>query len=237
VVYWILKIVFTPVMHIAFRVRAKGTRNVPRTGPAILASNHQSFIDSIFMSLVVSRRLTFVAKAEYFESWKTAWFFRAMGMIPIKREGGTASQRALLAAQEVLDGGGMLGIYPEGTRSPDGRLYKGHTGAARLALLCDAPVVPVAQFGTVEVQPIGARFPRLFRRVTVEMGPPLRFDPAHYVTASAGRPDLRTFTNDIMSAIAGLSGQEVAEVYAKHDRGRMAAPGSEAEPIPADAPD
>ena len=136
--YWILKVVFTPFMHIAFRVRAKGTKNVPRRGPVILASNHQSFIDSIFMSLVVHRRLTFVAKEEYFENRKIAWFFRAMGMIPIKREGGTASQRAMIAAQEVLACGGMLGIYPEGTRSPDGRLYKGHTGAARLALLCNA---------------------------------------------------------------------------------------------------
>jgi 1-acyl-sn-glycerol-3-phosphate acyltransferase len=237
VVYWLLKAVFTPVMLIAFRVRTKGTRNVPRRGPVILASNHQSFIDSIFMSLVVPRRLTFVAKAEYFESWKTAWFFRAMGMIPLKREGGTASQRALIAAQEVLDGGGMLGIYPEGTRSPDGRLYKGHTGAARLALICNAPVVPVAQFGTAEVQPIGAQFPKLFRRVRVEMGPPLRFDTGRYSTPTAGRPDLRGFTNDIMAAIAQLSGQEVVEVYARRDRGRLAAPGSEAEPIPADAPD
>jgi 1-acyl-sn-glycerol-3-phosphate acyltransferase len=236
-VYWILKVIFTPVMLIAFRVRAQGLKNVPLRGPVILASNHQSFIDSIFMSLVMPRRLTFVAKAEYFESWKTAWFFRAMGMIPIKREGGTASQRALIAAQEVLSGGGMLGIYPEGTRSPDGRLYKGHTGAARLALLCDAPVVPVAQFGTAEIQPIGAKFPKLFRPVKVVMGPPLRFDLVNYTTASVGRPDFRSFTNAVMAAIQRLSGQEMADAYARRDKGLFSAPGSEAEPIPVNAAD
>src|SRR5580704_7615765 len=131
--YWVLKIVMTPVLRVIFRVRSEGIGHVPRQGPVILASNHQSFIDSVFLPLVVRRRVTFVAKAEYFESWKIAWFFRALGMIPLKRGGGPASARALAAARDVLDGGGVLGIYPEGTRSPDGRLYKGHTGAARLS--------------------------------------------------------------------------------------------------------
>jgi 1-acyl-sn-glycerol-3-phosphate acyltransferase len=222
--YWILKIVLTPLLRVVFRVRTEGTQNVPRSGPVILASNHQSFIDSIFLPLSVRRRVTFVAKAEYFESWKTAWFFRAVGMIPLKRGGGSASERALIAAREVLEGGGVLGIYPEGTRSPDGRLYKGHTGVARLCQQTRASVVPVAQFGTVDVQPIGARFPRLFRRVELKLGEPL--------TCPADG-DLREFTDELMAAIQKLSGQEMVHSYASRDRGRLSAPGSEAEPLSA----
>jgi 1-acyl-sn-glycerol-3-phosphate acyltransferase len=228
--YWALKIVFTPVLRLLFRVHAEGTQYVPRRGPAILASNHRSFIDSVFLPLVVPRRVTFVAKAEYFESWKTAWFFRAVGMIPLKRGGGPASERALAAAREVLEGGGLLGIYPEGTRSPDGRLYKGHTGVVRLSLQCDAPIVPVAQFGTSEVQPIGAMWPKLFRRVEVKMGRPLRWG-----SGAGGPEELRVFTDELMTAIAGLSGQEVVPHYASRDKGRLSAPGSEADPIPARA--
>src|SRR5579862_1890558 len=154
--YWLVKVILTPVLRLGFRVRCDGRDFVPGRGPVILASNHQSFIDSIFLPLCVRRRVTFVAKAEYFETWKTAWFFRAVGMIPLKRDGGSASERALAAARDVLMAGGVLGIYPEGTRSPDGRLYRGHTGVARLAVQCGAAVVPVAQFGTAEVQAIGA---------------------------------------------------------------------------------
>jgi len=222
--YWVLKIILTPILRVLFRVRVDGTHHIPRQGPVILASNHQSFIDSIFLPMAVRRRVTFVAKAEYFETWKTAWFFRAVGMIPLKRGGGSASERALLAAREVLEGGGVLGIYPEGTRSPDGRLYKGHTGVARLSLQTGAPVVPVAQFGTAAVQPIGAQFPKLFRRVSLKMGAPL---------SCPADGDLRAFTNQLMEAIQQLSGQELVETYAQRDRGRLAAPGSEAEPLPA----
>ena len=114
----------------------------------ILAPNHVTFLDSMFLPLVLRRRVTFVAKAEYFDSWKTAWFFRAAGQIPMRREGGSASERALAAARDVLKAGKVLGIYPEGTRSPDGRLYRGHTGAARLALGCGAPIIPVGLVGT-----------------------------------------------------------------------------------------
>ncbi len=222
--YWVLKIALTPILRALFRVHAEGTFHLPRRGPVILASNHQSFIDSVFLPLVVPRRVTFVAKAEYFESWRTAWFFRAVGMIPLKRVGGSASERALAAAREVLEGGGVLGIYPEGTRSPDGRLYRGHTGVARLALQCDAPVVPVAQFGTSAVQPIGAMIPRPFRRVRVVMGSPLRWDPA-------GGGDQRGYTDRIMASIQALSGQEAVSAYAARDRGMFSAPGSEAEPL------
>jgi 1-acyl-sn-glycerol-3-phosphate acyltransferase len=234
--YWALKIVLTPLLHILFRVRREGTRNVPRGGSVILASNHQSFIDSIFLPLVVPRRVTFVAKAEYFETWKTAWFFRAVGMIPLKRDGGSASQRALLAAREVLEQGGALGIYPEGTRSPDGRLYKGHTGVARLAMQTGAAVVPVAQFGTVDVQPIGSRAIKLFRPVAIKMGEPLRW-PGKSAEGESDAVALRRFTEEIMDAIQELSGQERVPHYAKRDRGLRAAPGSEAEPIPPDASD
>jgi 1-acyl-sn-glycerol-3-phosphate acyltransferase len=226
--YWVLKILFTPVLRLVFRVRSEGTQHVPRQGAAILASNHRSFIDSVFLPLVVPRRVTFVAKAEYFESWKTAWFFRAVGMIPLKREGGSASERALAAAREVLDRGGLLGIYPEGTRSPDGRLYKGHTGAARLAMQCHAPIIPVAQFGTDEVQPIGAMWPRLFRRVDVSIGEPMWWEGR-----TGGTRQLRDFTDQVMAAIASLSGQELVSEYATRDRGRLSAPGSEAHPVPA----
>jgi 1-acyl-sn-glycerol-3-phosphate acyltransferase len=231
--YWVLKIVLTPVIRLLFHVRSEGTQNVPRKGPVILASNHQSFIDSVFLPLVVRRRVTFVAKAEYFESWKTAWFFRAVGMIPLKRGGGPASARAWAAAKEVLDSGGVLGIYPEGTRSLDGRLYKGHTGVARLSIQCSAPVVPVAQFGTAEVQPIGATRLKLFCRVKVKMGKPLRWESADERDSGA----LRKFTDEIMAAIASLSGQEVVPNYAKRDKGRLSAPGSEADPLPPEGPD
>ena len=231
--YWVLKIALTPLLRILYRVKVEGRENIPPTGPVILASNHQSFIDSIFLPLTVRRRVTFVAKAEYFESWKTAWFFRAVGMIPIKRDGGSASERALLAAREVLMAGGVLGIYPEGTRSPDGRLYKGHTGVARLAMQCGAAVVPVAQFGTAEVQPIGVMMPKFFRKVVLRMGPPLHFEPEN--SANGSKPGLgehRRVTDQIMREIASLSGQEYVEEYAKRDRARLSAPGSDAEPTP-----
>ena len=230
--YWGIKIVITPLLRVLFRVKTIGAGNVPRHGPVVLASNHQSFIDSIFLPLVVRRRVTFVAKAEYFERRRTAWFFRAVGMIPLKRGGGSASARALMAAREVLDGGGVLGIYPEGTRSPDGRLYRGHTGVARLAMQCHAPVVPVAQIGTAAVQPVGARGIRPFRRVEVRIGEPIRWSGD--MESDNGASSLRHFTDEIMAAIQALSGQERVDSYAKRDRGRLAAPGSEAEPLPPD---
>jgi 1-acyl-sn-glycerol-3-phosphate acyltransferase len=237
VAYWVLKIVLTPILRLVFRVRTEGTHHVPGSGPAVLACNHQSFIDSVFLPLAVRRRVTFVAKAEYFESWKTAWLFRAVGMIPLKRDGGSASERALAAAREVLSSGGVLGIYPEGTRSPDGRLYKGHTGVARLAIECNAPVIPVAQFGTADVQPVGVMWPRLFRRVQIKMGEPMRFAGAGPDSRSeAAAADLRGFTNDIMAAIQKVSGQEMVPQYAQRDRGRFAAPGSEADALPPSRP-
>ena len=211
--YWVLKAVLTPILRFLFRVRVEGDENVPTHGPAILASNHLSFSDSILLPLMLRRRVTFVAKAEYFESWKTAWFFRAVGMIPLKRGGGSASERALAAAREVLDNGGVLGIYPEGTRSPDGRLHKGHTGVARLALDNRVPVVAVAMIGTREVQPIGRVWPRLFRPVTVRFAPPMRFD--HHTGWADDPTVLRAVTDEIMFELRELSGQEYVDRYAK----------------------
>jgi 1-acyl-sn-glycerol-3-phosphate acyltransferase len=211
--YWILKAVLTPLVRCLYRLEVVGKGNVAKRGPVILASNHQSFIDSVFIPLVVGRRVTFVAKAEYFENPRTAWIFRALGQIPIQRGGGSASERALASAREVLRAGGVLGIYPEGTRSPDGRLYKGHTGVARLALSCRATVVPMALTGTAAVQPIGAMRPRVFRRVTVRLGAPLTWS---YDPREAEHPAvLRQVTEEIMAAVAELSGQERVDHYGR----------------------
>lgn len=206
--YWITKIVLGPLLRVLFRVKVEGIDNLPSEGPLILTPNHNSFMDSIFLPLVVKRRVTFVAKAEYFDSWKTRWFFSAMGQIPIRREGGSASAGALLAAEEVLAGGGVFGIYPEGTRSPDGRLYRGHTGFARLAAKRDCPVVPVAMLGTRDVQPIDSKIPRL-RPVTVKFGKQMR------VPHNASDPRvLRSFTDEVMFEIVSLSGQAYVDQYA-----------------------
>ena len=209
--YWVIKAILTPVLRFFFRLRVEGLENVPADGPAILAGNHLSFIDSFFLPLVLRRRITFVAKAEYFDDPKTAWFFRAVGQIPIKRGDGHASARALETAKEVLNYGSLFGIYPEGTRSPDGRLYKGHTGVARLAADTGAPVIAVAMIGTDEAQPIGKILPRVFRTIRV------RFSEPMYLEAN-GRPDplmLRRFTDQVMFSLQELSGQEYVNRYAK----------------------
>jgi 1-acyl-sn-glycerol-3-phosphate acyltransferase len=213
--YWLFKAILTPLLRFFYRVRVEGLEHVPQRGPVIMAGNHVSFCDSIFLPLVLRRRVTFVAKAEYFEDRKTAWFFRALGQIPIKRGGGLASTRALESAREVLTAGGVFGIYPEGTRSPDGRLYKGHSGVARLALRTGAPVVCVAMIGTREAQPIGQAMPRLFMPITVRMAP-LSFTPVD--EQAAGPLVLRQMTDAIMFQLAELSGQEYVNRYAKrHD--------------------
>jgi 1-acyl-sn-glycerol-3-phosphate acyltransferase len=237
VAYWILKAVLSPVFFVLWRVKIEGSEHVPAHGPAVLAANHQSFCDSLFMPLVIRRRVTFVAKAEYFDSWKTAWFFRAAGQIPMNRGGGDASQRALDTAREVLDAGGLLGIYPEGTRAPDLRLHKGHTGAARLSLRCDVPIIPVGIVGSRAVQPPGSNLMRPFHSVTVRFGPPVSYESnGKMVTtgscADATDPDtvagdrareleqaeLRALTNSLMSEIARLSGQVYVDQYANRAR-------------------
>jgi 1-acyl-sn-glycerol-3-phosphate acyltransferase len=213
VAYWIVKAILSPILRFLFKVKVTGMENVPKDGPVIFASNHVSFSDSIFLPLVLKRRITFVAKAEYFDDPKTAWFFRAVGQIPIRREGGSASQRALETARGVLENGGAFGIYPEGTRSPDGRLYKGHTGIARLALQTKAPIIPVAMIGTREAQPIGQVKPNFFMPITVAFGAPLTYD--NLVDQADDRQVLRNITDEVMFELRELSGQEYVNQYAK----------------------
>jgi 1-acyl-sn-glycerol-3-phosphate acyltransferase len=220
-----MKLALAPILRFFYRVRVEGLEHVPADGPAILASNHISFSDSIFLPLVLRRRLTFVAKAEYFEDPRTAWFFRAMGQIPIKRGGGSASARALVSAGEVLDDGQLFGIYPEGTRSPDGRLYRGRTGVARLAIEHRAPVLAVAMVGTREAQPIGQVRPNLFRPITIRISEPMRFD--HH--EAKDRLALRQVTDEIMFELRRLSGQEYVDRYCK--RGEEAVLEPEATPV------
>ena len=209
-----MKAVLSPIIGSLWRVRVEGRRNVPKRGPVILAANHQAFCDSLFLPFVLLRRVTYVAKAEYFDSWRTAWFFRAAGQIPMRREGGEASERALAAARDVVSTGGAVGIYPEGTRSPDGRLYRGHTGVARLALATGAPIVPVALLGTTRIQPVGARLMKPFKPVTVRFGEPL--DLACYGPESADdHMVLRKLTDELMWQIQAMSGQAYVDRYAK----------------------
>jgi 1-acyl-sn-glycerol-3-phosphate acyltransferase len=210
--YWVLKAVLTPVLRGLYRVRVHGRANVPAKGPLILAANHRSFLDSLFLPLVIGRRVTFVAKAEYFESKKTAWFFRGVGQIPIRREGGSASEGALAAATDVLESGGVFGIYPEGTRTRDGFTHRGHTGVARLAMRTGAPIIPVGMVGTDECQPIDKKLPRLFRKVEVRFGAPI--PPQRYVDDAEGLA-LRSLTDEVMFEIVQLCGSyEYRDTYA-----------------------
>jgi 1-acyl-sn-glycerol-3-phosphate acyltransferase len=212
VLYWIVKATLTPLLRAGYRIHVVGKEHVPRKGAAILAANHRSFLDSIFLPLVVRRRVTFVAKAEYFDNPRTAWFFRGVGQIPIRREGGSASEGALDAAMEVLQAGSVFGIYPEGTRTRDGFLHRGHTGVARLALRSGAPIVPIGMIGTDEVQPTDKKMPHLLKRVAIRFGEPL--DPGRYGAREHDRLALREFTDEVMYEIAQLSGYEYRDTYA-----------------------
>lgn len=217
--YWLFKrVLMGPAMNAAFQPWAEGLENIPESGPAILASNHLSFSDSLFLPLAVDRRITFPAKLEYFtgtgvKGRLTAAFFRGTGQIPIDRAGGSASQAAMDAGKRILADGELFGIYPEGTRSPDGKLYRGKTGAARLALETGAPVIPVAMVGTDVVQPIGKQWPNLERgTVGVRVGEPMTFE--RYAAVEADRAVYRAITDDIMYALMRLSGQEYVDEYA-----------------------
>lgn len=210
--YWVLKAILTPLLRLLFRIRVEGTEHLPRHGPVIVASNHLSFLDSIFIPLVIRRRVTFVAKAEYFDSWKTRWFFSAVGQIPVRREGGNAGERALASALDVLRDGGVFGIYPEGTRSRDGYLHRGHTGVARLALRSGAPIVPVGLVGTRDVQPPDRTLPRFFQPITVRFGRPV--DATRFAGRENDRMVLRQITDELMFEIRFLSGQEYSDTYA-----------------------
>ncbi len=216
--YWVFKAVLKPPLRAAYSIRPEGTEHIPRRGPAIIAANHLSFLDSFFIPLCVDRRkVTYLAKVDYFRSWKTAWFFRAVGQIPVDRDDRKASQAALDVGLQVLAEGKLLGIYPEGTRSPDGRLYRGRTGVARLALRSGAPVIPCGITGSQEVMPKGARVPKLHGesgriRVRVRFGEPL--DLSRYAQRDHDRFVLRSVTDEIMYEIMQLTGQEYVNEYA-----------------------
>ena len=215
--YWFLKfIALGPLLKVVFRPRAEGVENVPAEGPAILASNHLSYADWLFMPLAVPRKVTFVAKAEYFttpgvKGWFQKMFFSGTGNIPIDRSGANAAAGALISAKRVLADGELFGIYPEGTRSHDGRLYRGKTGIARLALETGVPVIPVAVLGTDIVAPAGKKFGR-WTRPHVRVGKPLDF--SRYAGMESDRFILRSVTDEIMYEIMKLSGQEYVDMYA-----------------------
>jgi len=229
--YWILKVLLTPLLRVCYRVRVEGREHLPRRGPVILAANHRSFLDSIFLPLVVPRRVTFVAKAEYFDDWRSAWFFRAVGQIPIRREGGSASERALETAAGVLRAGGVFAIYPEGTRSRDGYLHRGHTGVARLALATGAPIVPVGLVGTDEVLPADRRLPRIGRTVYVRFGTPI--DPARRAGGDRDRLVLRQLTDEVMFEIHQLCGYTYVDTYATRPSPAAAGEGAGEREVPA----
>ncbi len=215
--YWFLKwIALGPVLRVVFRPHPEGTENVPADGPAILACNHLSYTDWLFMPLTLPRRVTFVAKAEYFTSpgikgWLQKQFFSGSGQVPIDRSGADAAAGALMSAKKVLNAGGLFGIFVEGTRSHDGRLYRGKTGVARLALETGVPVIPTAVIGTDIVAPPGKKFGSVTRPV-VRFGRPLDF--SRYEGMQNDRYILRSITDEIMYEIMRLSGQEYVDVYA-----------------------
>jgi 1-acyl-sn-glycerol-3-phosphate acyltransferase len=217
VFYWLLKWVFIgPVLKVIFRPYAEGTENVPETGGAILASNHLSYSDWLFMPVTIPRRVTFVAKAEYFttpgiKGWLQKTFFSGAGQVPLDRSGGRASEGAIRTGLRILAAGDLFGIYPEGTRSHDGRLYRGKTGIARMALEAKVPVIPIAVIGTDIVAPPGRIYGR-YTRPHVRFGKPLDF--SRYEGMESDRYVLRSITDEIMYEIMQLSGQEYVDTYA-----------------------
>jgi 1-acyl-sn-glycerol-3-phosphate acyltransferase len=218
VFYWVVKAILGPFLRIVFRPWADGVDNVPREGPAIIASNHLSFSDHFFAPLPLPRKVIFLAKSEYFtgrglKGLMSKAFFSGVGQIPVDRSGGEASERALRTGLRVLAQGQLLGIYPEGTRTPDGRLYRGKTGVARLALEARVPVIPCAMIGGFEFQPPGKIRPRLGIRPGVRFGKPLDF--SRYYGLEQDRIVLRALTDEVMYAIMKLSGQEYVDEYAQ----------------------
>ncbi|GAA1143094.1 1-acyl-sn-glycerol-3-phosphate acyltransferase [Ornithinicoccus hortensis] len=227
-IYWFLKtILLGPIIKVVFKPWVEGAENIPEQGGAIFASNHLSFSDSIFLPLVVPRRMTFPAKMEYFtgtgiKGRLTKAFFKGVGQIPIDRSGGQASMSALNSGLKVLGRGELFGIYPEGTRSPDGKLYKGKTGVARMALEAGVPVIPVAMIDTDKAQPTGQKIPNVQRgQVGIRIGKPLDF--SRYEGMQDDRYVLRSITDEIMYELMKLSGQEYVDVYASTVKDRIAA--------------
>jgi 1-acyl-sn-glycerol-3-phosphate acyltransferase len=215
--YWLFKYVLLgPLLSLLGRPKVEGLEHVPNTGPVILASNHLAVMDSFYLPLVVRRRITFLAKSEYFtgtglKGWFQRWFFTAVGQVPIDRTDADSAQAALNTAEQVLGQGKLLGMYPEGTRSPDGRLYKGKTGLARLALDTGVPVIPVAMIGTNVVNPPGTNMLR-FGRVTVRFGKPMDF--SRFEGMAGNRFIERAVIDEVIYELMELSGQEYVDIYA-----------------------
>ena len=215
--YWLMKyVVVGPLLRGIFRPWVVGLENIPSEGAVILASNHLSFIDSIFLPLEVDRHVSFLAKSDYFtrrglKGWATKAFMNATGQLPIDRSGGKASEASLNTGLAVLARGEILGIYPEGTRSPDGKLYRGRTGVARMILEAGVPVVPVAMVDTAKIMPIGTRLPKI-GRIGIIVGEPLDF--ARFDGMEGDRFILRSVTDEIMYELQRLGEQEYVDVYA-----------------------
>jgi 1-acyl-sn-glycerol-3-phosphate acyltransferase len=226
VLYWLMKHVFLgPLLRLFFRPEVEGDENIPDKGGAILASNHLAVADSFFLPLMLKRRVTFPAKLEYFtqpglKGRLKKWFFTGMGQIPIDRSGGAAAQAALDTGIRLLREGHLLGIYPEGTRSPDGRLYKGKTGLARMVLESKVQVIPVAMFDTDKANPIGSKMWRP-HKIRIKIGKPMDF--ARYEGLAGDRFVERSITDEIMYALMELSGQEYVDVYAAKAKELLAA--------------
>jgi len=217
--FLLIKAVLGSLLRVLFRPQVDGADRIPGTGPVILAGNHLTFLDSMILPLVTRRQVVFIGKDEYvtgrgLKGRLMAWFFTGVGMIPVDRDGGRGGVAALMTGRRVLEEGRVFGIYPEGTRSPDGRLYRGRTGIARLALMTGAPVVPFAMIGTNEVQPSGSGLPRIGggRRIRVRFGRPLDF--SRYDGMDRDRYVLRAVTDEVMSEVMELGGQEYVDIYA-----------------------
>lgn len=227
--YWIMKhLIAGPLTKMIFRPWIVGTENIPSEGGLILASNHLSFIDSVVLPLMIQRRVYFLAKSEYFtgrgiKGWLTKNFMLATGQLAIDRSGGQASEASLVTGLGVLDAGNVLGIYPEGTRSPDGRLYRGRTGVARMVLESGVPVIPIAMIDTDKAMPIGSKLPKI-RRIGTVIGEPLDF--SRFQGMQSDRFILRSVTDEIMYELNALSGQPYADVYASSVRNKIQAKSS-----------
>lgn len=238
VFYRFMKATLGSAMKVFYQPWIRGQQNIPAEGPGILASNHLAVIDSFFLPLMIRREVVFMGKSDYFtgtgiKGKAVAAFMRGVGTVPVDRSGGKASEAALRTGLKRLDEGELFGIYPEGTRSPDGRLYRGKTGVARLALESGAPVIPVAMIGTNIAQPIGQKIPKL-HRIGVVIGEPLDF--SRYAGMSSDRFVLRSITDEIMYEIMRLSGQEYVDTYASTMKARLAAAKKEKDEAAAPAP-
>ncbi|MCV7174674.1 lysophospholipid acyltransferase family protein [Mycolicibacterium sphagni] len=231
--YWLFKYIFMgPLLWLLGRPKVEGLEHLPTSGPAILASNHLAVADSFYLPLVVRRRITFLAKSEYFtgtgvKGWFNRWFYTAAGQVPIDRTDADAAQAALITAERLLKQGKLLGMYPEGTRSPDGRLYKGKTGLARLALETQVPVIPVAMIGTDVVNPPGSKMWR-FGRVTVRFGKPMDF--SRFDGLAGNRFIERAVIDEVIYDLMELSGQEYVDIYAATLKTADVTPGGPGQP-------